>query len=306
MVLSGLKSSESNKKINSRGIILLFISAFIFSFMTVFVKKVTFSSSLPAVEILFFRFLLGFVIISVILIATRQNIKPVKPGYVILRAVLNLFGALFLYMGIKNTAISNANMLHMTYPVFVYLFAPFLNKEKNSMQYYLFLLITMAGVFLIFSPDMNGVNKGDLYAFISAIISGAAISSLRETRKFENSFVILFYLMGIGSVISFLIMSPVFVMPEGDTVFYLIMAASLGVLGQMVITYGYRYINAAPGAIVSTSRIFIVFILGVIIFDDVITLRIIIGTCLIVFSLTGISGLFPKLKKMKKFNFGNE
>ena len=291
---------------NSKGIILLLISSFMFGLMTVFIKMVNISSSLPAVEILFFRFFLGFIIVSAILIFTKQDIKPVKPKYVILRAVLNLFGALLLYMGIKNTAISNANMLHMTYPVFVYLFAPFLNKEKNSAQYYLFLIITMIGVFLIINPSINGINKGDLYAFFSAIIGGAAISSLRESRKYEKSFVILFYLMGIGSVISFFIMFPIFEMPEGIVTLYLFVAAFFAVLGQIVITIGYRYIDAAPGAVISTSRIFIVFILGIIIFNDLITLRIIAGTCLIILSLIGISGILPKLKILKNLNFEKE
>jgi len=274
--------------------------------MTVFIKMVNISSPIPAVEILFFRFFLGLVLVSVILFFTHHNIRPVKPVYVLLRAVFNLFAALLLYMAIQNTAISNANMLHMTYPVFVYLFAPFLNKEKNSIQYYIFLMITVLGVYLIFNPDMNGINKGALYAFISGIIAGAAISALRETRKYENSFVILFYLMGIGTIISLLLMLPFFIMPEGIVIFYLFMAAFSGVLGQIIITIGYRYIDAAPGAIVSTSRIFIVFILGVIIFDDPVTLRIITGTCLIIISLIGISGIIRKVKIPGYFSLGRK
>jgi len=281
------------------GILLVLFSAVSFAVSTVFAKLVTTGSDVPAPVITLFRFGVGFVAVSIYILIKRKPLKPVKARYVLLRVIFNTGAVIFFFLGIQYSTVSKANMLNMTYPFFVFLIAPFINSEKHPASYYLYLLLTMAGIYFIFSPGAevtHSANIGDVYALISGVFAGFAIAYLREARKYDASYLIIFYLMFLGGILNLFISLPVFVMPEGMILVYTILSAACAVTGQFFITVGYRYINAAAGSLVSATRILFAILLGVSIFSDPLTLNIVAGGALIIISICGVSG-FLKIKK---------
>jgi drug/metabolite transporter (DMT)-like permease len=193
----------------------------------------------------------------------------------------------------------------MIYPVFVMMLSPIINKERTKRSLLLYLTIIMAGIYLVVIPGrsftgFSDINKGDIYALLSGITAGFGISYLREARK-DNSFqVILFYLFGIGTVISIIFAADTFIIPSGIYLIYILIMAVISFLGQVLLTIGYKYIDAAPGSLVSSSRIVFAIILGVTIFSDPVTLRIITGSIMIIISLAGVNGFFRYLNKKIK------
>ncbi|SHK25058.1 EamA-like transporter family protein [Paramaledivibacter caminithermalis DSM 15212] len=156
------------------------------------------------------------------------------------------------------------------------------------------MILTIVGYYLIVVPDFHNINIGDLVALISGIIAAFGFCALREARKYVKSYLIIFYLMFIGSLISFIIILPNLVIPQLIVVFYMLMSGLMGVLGQIFITMGYRYIDSAKGSLVSASRIIFGVILGVSIFSDLLTFRIVLGGILILISLVGVSGILDR------------
>ncbi len=280
-----------------KGILLLLASALFFSLSTVFAKIVNNNSLIPGIEISFFRFLMGLIGVSVFILYRGESIRPRKLSFVMLRALFNTVAVLFFFTGIQLTTVTNANMLNMSYPVFVFLAAPLINKEKSPLINYIFLVLTLIGVYLIAVPDFQEINPGDLFSFLSAIIAGLAISVLREARKYDNSIVILFYLMLIGSIISFFVMLPFFILPQGMLIIFILLSALMAVLGQVSITVGYRYIDAASDSLVSASRILFASVLGISLFSDPLSFNIVLGGICILISLIGVSGFFRRKKK---------
>ncbi len=214
-----------------RGILCLLIAEFCFALSTVFGKFVTTGSDITGVELTFFRFLIGTVAVSAVMITTRISFRPVRTRYVVLRAILNTFAVLAFFTGIQYTTVTNANMLNLTYPVFVFCIAPFLNREKNHPANYLYLCIALIGVYLIINPDFRSINPGDISALLSGVIAGFGISILRESRKYDSSEVILFYLMMIGCLISFFVMLPFFIMPRGMMLVHTLLSGGIAVAG---------------------------------------------------------------------------
>lgn len=281
-----------------RGILCLLIAEFCFALSTVFGKFVTTGSDITGVELTFFRFLIGTVAVSAVMITTRISFRPVRTRYVVLRAILNTFAVLAFFTGIQYTTVTNANMLNLTYPVFVFCIAPFLNREKNHPANYLYLCIALIGVYLIINPDFRSINPGDISALLSGVIAGFGISILRESRKYDSSEVILFYLMMIGCLISFFVMLPFFIMPRGMMLVHTLLSGGIAVAGQACITFGYRYIGAAPGSVVSSSRMLFAVCIGVWFFADPLSIAIITGGVLLLIALIGISGIvtIPRMK----------
>jgi drug/metabolite transporter (DMT)-like permease len=283
-----------------KGIIYLFFSALAIALSTVFAKLITANSALPAIEITFFRFLSGAVIITVYIVARGWSFQPNRFKYVILRSVFNTIAVLLFFMGVQFTTITNANMLNMTYPVFVFAIAPFINRERTPLRNYLYLVMSITGVYLIIAPDFGNINPGDIFAFLSGIVAGFAVSILREARKYDNSIVILFYLMVLGSIINFLIMVPFFILPEGVIIVYLLLYVIASLMGQFFITVGYRYIDAAPGSLISASRIVFAVLLGIIIFSDPLSWEIALGGLFIAISLAGVSRFHELVKNFTR------
>lgn len=279
------------------GVLIILLSAILFAGTTVFVKLAAETAEISGRTSAFVRFLFGFVVISAYGLASGKSVRPRAPGLVALRALTNTLAVVLFFSGLQLTTVTHGNMLNMTYPVFVFAVAPLLNRETTPRVYYLFLALTLAGIYLVLSPSggaaFSGVNAGDVLALGSAVVAAVAISALREARKHDDSFLILFYLFSFGTVVSFFVMLPGFAMPPVHAVGALAGVAVCAFAGQLTLTVGYRYISAAGGAIVSASRIIFAAVLGTIIFSDPLGWKTLLGGAFILISLIGVSGVLP-------------
>jgi drug/metabolite transporter (DMT)-like permease len=276
----------------TRGVLLILLSALFFAGATVFAKLMTNSYGGSALVVTFCRFAVGFLVTLPGAITGETRLKPVRRDLVALRAITNT-GAVFLFfLGIQLTTVTKANLLNMTYPVFVFLAAPVINSERSPRRYYLFLLLTLLGAWQVVRPsaasELGGFVSGDLLAFLSAVVAGVAISYLREARKHDDTQTILFYLMLLGTVINGLILFWI-PLPPGPGLLLAAAGGALGVAGQLALTTGYRYVSAAAGALLSSSRLIFAIFLGVVIFSDDLTFQVISGAILIAASLVGVT-----------------
>jgi len=279
----------------SKGIFLLLAAEFCFALATVFTKFVTNNSAVTGVEATFFRFALGLLVAIAIVYMEKTPMRPNNISLLIWRGVLNTVAVILFFSAIQFTTVTNANMLNMTYPVFIFLVAPFINKEKTPSSFYIFLTLSMIGAYLIIHPNFQHINPGDILGLASGVVAAFSVISLRLARKQDSTALILFYLMTIGFVLNFFAMLPFWIVPKGMVAVNLFIAALLGVIGQVFLTYGYKFITARSGSIVSSSRILFAILFGIILLSEAITLRLIVGGILITISLIGVS-FFEKKK----------
>jgi len=242
----------------------------------------------------FLRFALGLLLMTAYLVVRRESFLPERWSLVIARGVFNTISVSLFFLAIANTSVTNANMLNMTYPAFIFLLAPLVIKEKTHSQGWFYLLLTMLGALLVIRPDFQAINMGDVYGLLSGLISAAAIISLRLARKTESTTTILFYLMFIGTVLTAGFVFPHLIIPTGIAGWYLWGAVFCGLAGQALITVGYRYISATSGSLVSASRIIFATVLGVSFCGDNLSLQIVLGGLLILWSLISLSITGPQ------------
>jgi drug/metabolite transporter (DMT)-like permease len=262
------------------------LSELCFTVSTIFSKLLTSSSDVSAIEVTFSRFFLGFLVVSVAVYKNSISLVANKLSLLVWRGVLNTVAVILFFLASQYTTITNTHMLNMTYPFFIFLFAPlFFRQEKISPFLYLILIVALAGIWLVINPNLNSINKGDIFGLLSGLVAAFAIITLNMARKNDSTMVILFYLMSIGTILNGLVMLPVFIWPQGSQWLLLLASASVGVIGQICITYGYKYITARAGSLVSTSRVLYAVVLGMLIFSEDLTLRIATGGLLILLSI---------------------
>ncbi|MBE9502701.1 MAG: DMT family transporter [Proteobacteria bacterium] len=276
-----------------KGAFLIFISALLFSVNLLLVKMLREWTDIPVVEITFARFFIGLLIVVIYIWMWRVDFKPVNKKILCLRGLLNAAAVLILFFAVEYTTITNANVLNMTYPIFVALFSHALIKERFHPILLLPLFLTLIGVYMVIQPDFTDINKGDLIGLVSGVVAALAIIYLRVLRKTDETPVILFYLFAVGSLILLVPTIPFFVMPDVNGFMLLLLCSVCGVAAQYFLTHGYRFISAVGGSIVSASRVYIASLLGVIFFSDPVNMVLFIGTLLIVSSNIVTSKLEP-------------
>ncbi len=266
----------------SRGALFIFISAVLFSVNILIVKMLTAETNIPVVEITFARFIFGLIVVSAYILWRGVPFRPVNKKILYLRGFLNALAVLILFYSVQYTSITNANVLNMTYPIFVALLSHALIGERFHPSAFVPLLLTAVGVYMVIQPDLGAIRPGDAIGLVSGFVAALAIIYLRVLRKTDETVVILFYLFAVGSVFLLIPLIPLFVMPDLGSATLLLLCSVSGVAAQYFLTEGYRFISAVGGSIVSASRVYIASFFGVVFFNDPVNLMLFLGTLLIV------------------------
>jgi drug/metabolite transporter (DMT)-like permease len=265
-----------------------------FASATVFAKFVTNSSDIPAIEITFSRLIMGVILATLYMLKTRTSFIPKKIPLVVARAILSFSALITFFYSVEHSSVTNANMLNMTYPVFIFLVAPLFKLEKLHKISLLFLVMAMIGIYLVIFPDFSHINKGDVIGLLSGIFGAFSIITLSIAREHDSTVLIVFYLMAIGTFCNLFMMVPVFVMPRVSDLPFLISSGLAGVLGQVFLTMGYKHVSAKAGSMVSSSRIIFAATMGFFFFSESLSTRILAGGFMIIASIIGISALRNK------------
>lgn len=228
------------------------------------------------------------------MIYTKKSFKAPDIKPIVFRAVLNSISIILFSMAFNYTTITNINMLHMTFPLFVILLTPYFTKETIKKSTYLYLIVIMLGTYIVANPRFGSINIGDLLALLSAIIAAFSIMYLTKSRKENEGYIIVFYVMFFGTLVNIPTAFKDLSNFDINGLFPVLASATLGFLGQVFLTWGYKYVDSATGALVATSRIIMGALIGYALLGEPLNGRIIIGIILIILSLVGISGYFNK------------
>lgn len=290
----------------AQGIFAYVGGAFVFSLATVFVKFVSGAPyHINPGQTSFMRFAIGFAAVGLYCWNRGENLRPEKLHIVLWRGAMNAIAIMLLYTAVEHTTVTNANILNLTYPAWILLTSPIINRERAPLVNLVWLALTLGGAFLITMPEAGpaayfagGFNLGDLAALGSSIAAAFGISLLREARKTESTMIVIFYMFLAGMVITLVpTMFSWRTPPDFWSWFCLVAAALCGLAGQIMITFGYRYVSASQGSLLSSSGVLISAVLGTIFFADPLHWSVLAGGLLVLVSLIGVSGIFRQKKK---------
>ena len=151
--------------------------------------------------------------------------------------------------------------------------------------------VAFAGIWLVLSPGDIHLGWANVWGLCSGVMAAVAIIYLNISRRHHDSQTILFFMFGLGAVLILVFFHDTIFMPNAQELFYLMSCAVAGVLGQYLLTYGFLYVTAVEGSIISSSRILLAALLGpVLVADPALTLS---GWCgaLLIFSANVVLAL---------------
>lgn len=214
-------------------------------------------------SIIFYRLLFGLCLIFLFLLFTGR-LSELEPGkkkvQLFLQGLFVLANMFFYFMCVKKTCFSIGILLEYTAPIYVMLTSPFILKEKVGKMSIAALLLAMAGVYLVISPNGGFNNLGFSSEYFAGILSGLlaggiyaiVIMNVRILKKDHSELAIAFW----GTAFSCLLMAP-FAFETSFSVLAsnLVPLLAFGVLtvgiGGILTTIGFANLKSQTGSLLA-------------------------------------------------------
>ena len=264
------------------GCLLVFCAATLFYFSTATIRWAAQYVSLDPAFFVFVRFVSGFILVNIVLLSKGQSLRAKRYDLLAGRAIANTIAVYCFYMAVSKTTLAQANILNMTYPVFVALFSWIFLRQQRDILMTAGALVAFVGIWLVLARGPLTFCWTHIWGLASGISAAWAIIFLNLSRRHHDTQTVLFYLFGLGAILTYTAFPSVIFWPGKDEAYFLALCSGLAIAGQYCITFGYRYVTAVEGGIISSSRILLAAILGPFIAaDPVLLLRGWIGAAII-------------------------
>ena len=240
----------------------VFLSAFCFYLSTVVIRWSQAEVSIAPSYFVFARFLLGFLVVCSSMIYRRQRPRPRSYHLLLGRTLFNCIAVYCFYMAVELTTVAEANILNMTYPIFVALISWAILRRQHDPVALAMVAVAVAGIWLILAPGKIDFKLVNLWGLASGFTAALAMTYLNVSRQHHDTNTILFFMFGLGALVIFTIFHEDFFWPNSHGFYYLGLCAATGVAGQFLLTNGFRYVTAVDGSIISSMRILLAALLG--------------------------------------------
>lgn len=229
------------------------------------------ADDMSALEIVFFRNLLGVIIILYALKHTAPSLHGGKFYLLFSRGVLGFIAMILFFYTISVIPLGEAITLNKTSPLFVTLLAYYLLKERLSVATISALIIGFFGIILITKPLGMSISYEHILGLVGGFFAAAAYTTIKRIKDIYDSRVIVLSFVGVGTLFPILLfmLAPYieptpklaflfveFVMPTSLSIWALIfLMASISTLSQWLLTKAYSSANLSIVGVISYTNI---------------------------------------------------
>jgi len=239
----------------------------------------TLSSSIPALEIVFFRNMLGVFIILAMLKHTPSSIDRKNLPLLILRGFFGFVAMFLFFYTITVIPLGDAITLNKTSPIFVAILSFLLLNEKLTLFKTVGIILGFTGVVFVAKPNGFELDFPYFLGIMGGFFAAAAYTTISKIKHIYDSRIIVLSFMGMGSLLPLLLFfiapyleNPLikeFVLPT-DIKSYLLIGfmAITATASQWLLTKAYSSPNLSMVATISYSIIPFAVFLGVLLGDS--------------------------------------
>lgn len=288
-----------------KGYLLALISAITYGMIPLFMIPIK-QSDFSLDASLLYRFLIGSVLILGYLFFSKESLK-ITFRELIIYVFLGLLYALsseFLFAAYDYLSPGIASTIFFMYPVIVAVILGFFFKEKIQLATVFCLLIVLMGIFILSVKDTStfSINFfGLTVALMGAVIYGLYMILVNKSNLSASGIKIAFYSMFFSSIyfgIKSWILENQIPVPDSSMFLHLTLFSLITtVISVTTLIYAIYYIGSTPTAIMGAVEPVIAVGISVGLFNETLTLNLVIGGILIVMGVV-INILFEKKKRL--------
>lgn len=224
-------------------------AALLFAVMATLAKGA--AAHLPGTEVAFIRFAVG--LLACVAAATRVRLRARNWRGLFWRGAFGGAAVFCFFLAIEHLAVGMATLLNYTAPVFTALWAWLFLGERIGVGTLGALAMTTGGVALVIVANAppGGVALGtwQLVGILSAVLSGAAVATIREVRKTDGSWEIFAAFCVAGALFTGVPTARQWVAPTSVEWLMLLGVGATSVVAQLAMTYALRDLPAAAAGV---------------------------------------------------------
>ena len=264
-------------------IIFMIMGALVLAIQNSLVKALSFFYSIW--EIVFFRGLSGTIIaLFLLLFFGFVKLTTTKPLVHLIRAFSSVFCIVFFYFGLKYLLFAENQALLHTAPIIATLLAlPFLG-EKINLGNLLAIFFGFIGIIIIIKPSYNLFNIYALLPLASAFFMASAYIATRYLMDTESSVTVIFYYSIALLFTSIFFLPNNFIFPDFSHLPLLFSLGIFGSLGHYFLSQAAKFAEVRIITPFEYSGFIFVAVIGYLFFNEIPSLRVILGALCIILS----------------------
>ena len=241
----------------------------------------------PIGEIVFFRSFLGLPVI-VLVAYLSGGIHLLATKRLDSHALRSIAGAISMFCNFTAYTLlplADATAIGFAAPLFVVVLAATILRERVHVYRWSAVAIGFIGVVVIVGPEAQmaqGVVIGAAFALTGAALAALAMIFLRRMSAHEHSTTIAFYFMLTSGVISLFTIPAGWNMPTSSEALILIFTGLSGGIGQLFLSFSYRYSEASMLAPFDYTAMIWAVALGYFLFGELPMPQVWIGAAIVV------------------------
>lgn len=285
--------AERSRRVTARySPLVLAIAALLFAAMALTAK--TASQHLAGPQLAWLRFLMG-ALLCLLPLLFGYRLQPQSYRALILRGLFGSFAVLTYFLAIAHLPVGIATLLNSSSPLFVALFSFFFLRERLALRTLLALLVTAIGVALVVLSNaqrhagtalFQGSILWALVGLFSAILAGAAVTTVRSMRQTEGSLEIYLAFCCVGGLLLALPGTATWVWPTARDLLWVAAMGLAAAVAQVAMTHALRDVRAVTAALILQITPVATLLLGALFLDEKLTPLGLVGATITLLGIT--------------------
>ena len=261
----------------------MFISVCAFSIMDLIVK---WSENYPVGEVLFFRGFCGLIPLFFLIPKERyfNFYKTNRPLLHFKRCAAGLFAIVAIFIALRELPLATVVSITFASPIFTTIFSIFLLSEKVGLYRWLAVLVGFIGIIVISEPGFSSMNIYYFYPIIFCLGLSYVAIAIKQLSVSEPVWLISFYFSISIMILSFFTIPQGWLLPSIKDLFLLSLLGILGGLANLWLTQSYKFSDVSLVTPLKYLALVFAIIFGYLIWDEIPTLRTLIGSLLVIIS----------------------
>lgn len=246
-------------------------------------------------SVLFYRFGLAWVIVAVVTLFRRERFNVTRREFLTLSAlgILFIFSSLTLYLSFRRMPAGIASTILFTYPVMTAAIMALFFRERITLSTVASIALALAGVLLLYWGDTGGTLSlvGVILVLASALTYALYIIVVDKSPLQMSSFKINFYVLlwcAFGMAAFALVSGQPLMLPPTPRAWLWVswLAVVPAIMALVMMVYAAKYLGSTPTAILGALEPTTAVLIGIFVFGEPFTLRLLAGIILILAAVT--------------------
>ena len=261
----------------------MFISICAFSLMDIIVK---WSVDYPIGQVLFFRGFFGIIFYFFIIPRERLHnfYQTKRAGLHLLRCLSGLIALVSIFIALRELPLATVVSISFASPIFATILSIFFLSEKVGIFRWLAVVIGFIGILVITEPGITELNIYYIFPIIFCLGLSYVAITIRQLSSTEPVWLISFYFSLSITLLSLFTIPQGWVMPSFNHFILLSLVGIFGGVANLWLSQSYKYSEVSLVTPLKYLALVFAIFFGYLIWDEVPTIKTLMGAFLVIIS----------------------